>query len=296
MNNEQLRIFTRNFMTVYRVSFRSMGELYLYLKDEPEVNSQIFPEQKSISMDMRFAGLSYDWALEYCIGGYSGEYEVVTHMQRSLERYVPMKKRSFLNERSFAGSHPNVPAFVADSPKSMYRRKRSEEKKFCTVYFNLACPAKTTKSALLHRGALALSLVKMFESEGIGVDLKVFMSVYEFDEMFLFEISLKSPQELLNAKKCFYPLCSKEFIRRIVISVMESVPFRNKDWYPNYGMPVSILQMRNIFDIPKKDMIISTPDEMGIYGSNIYEDGANMFENMGLDGMIVERLRKAVEL
>ncbi|MBQ5312215.1 MAG: hypothetical protein ILP19_09300 [Oscillospiraceae bacterium] len=290
-----LRVYKQNYMTVYRVSFRSMGELYMYLKSEPPVNNYVFQKMSSISTDVSFGGVSYDWALEYCLGGYHGEYSVLLDMQKDLERYVPIKQYSYLWEHSFAGSHPNVPAFVADSPKAMYRRRRSDEKKFCTVYFNLACPVKTKTKEILHRGALTLSLVKLLEAEGMGVDLRVFMCVYDHDEMFLFEISLKSPQEKLNAKKAFYPLCSREFLRRIVIRVMESVPLRNRSWFPNYGMAVGAEQFRNMFGIPERDFVISTPGEMGITGGSIYRDGAEMFEKMGLDENIVIRLRKAGE-
>ena len=293
MSLADLNIYKKDLMKIYRVRFRNMSELYMYLKDQPEVNREVFKKQASISTDVSFAGLSYDWALEYCLGGYSNEYNIALEMQKSLERYVPIKHHSCLSEKSFAGSHPNVPAFVADSPKAMFRRKRSEEKKFCTVYFNLACPVKTTRKAILHRGALALSMIKLLEAEGIGVDLRVFMSVYEHDEIFLFDISLKSPQKLLNAKKCFYPLCSREFVRRIVIRVMESVPFREPSWYPNYGMSLSSIQFRRLFDIPDSEYLISTPEEMGISGERLFEDGANMFETMGLDDNIVMKLRKA---
>ena len=288
-----LRIYEQNYMRVYRVSFRSMGELYMYLKDEPPVNSNVFKSLSSINNDLSFAGVSYEWALEYCMGGYEGQYDVILKLQKSIERYVPIKQYSFQMEHSFAGSHPNVPAFVADSPKAMYRRKRSEEKKFCTVYFNLACPVMSTSKEILHRGVLTMSLVKLLESEGMGVDLRVFMCVHEHDEIFLFEISLKSPQETLNTKKAFYPLCSREFLRRIVIRAMESVPFRTKSWYPNYGMPVTVDWFKPFFRIPDRDLIVSTPGEMGIKGRNIFLDGAHMFEKMGLDKNIIIRLRKA---
>ena len=288
-----LRIYTEKMMKIYRISFKSQGELYMYLKGEPEVNRDVFPKQSSISTDVSFAGLAYEWAVEYLLGGYNGEYDIVLGMQRDLERYVPVRSNEYTTERSFAGSHPDVPAYIAGSPRSMYRRKRTAEKKFCRVWLNLACPVKTTRGAILNRGALTLSLVKLLESQGISVDLRVFMSVYEYDEVFLFEISLKSPQEQLNSKKCFYPLCSREFVRRLIIRVMESMPFGEKSWFPNYGMSLSSLQFREIFSIPQTDLVISTPDEMGIYGYNIYYDGASMFSAMGIDKSIVIKLREA---
>lgn len=283
------------FMKVYKVSFRSMSELYLYLSEAPPVNTKVFAKQHSIIGDSEFAGVPFEKALDYCLGGYEGDYNVVMKMQKELEKYVPVEVIARKAVKSVAGSRPNVPAFVAGSPKAMYRRERAKEKKFCTVYFNLAYPANTPHSAILNRGALALSLVKLLEAEGMGVNLKVFMSVYMRNEIFLFDISLKSPQELLNAKKCFYPLCSREFVRRIIFRVMESVPFECSEWYPNYGRALSDGQFRNIFGISQNDMVISAPGEMGVTGKNIFSDGAEMFRIMGIDDSIIIPLMKAGE-
>jgi len=291
----ETEISDHKYMKLYKVSFQSMTDLYMCLSEKPKVNEGVFLKQSSILGDARFAGEDYDKALEYCIGGYNGDYSIVMRLQKELEKYVPVRSRLRKKVRSLEGSHPNVPAFVAGSPKAMYRQERAKEKKFCTINFNLAYPVKTTKNAILNRGALALSLVRLLEAEGMGVNLKVFMSSMIRDELFLFEITLKSPQELLNAKKCFYPLCSREFVRRIVLRVMESVPFVSTEWYPNYGQPLTDEQFRNVFEISENDYIISSPDDMGAMGENIFADGAAMFEKMGIADNIVILLRKASE-
>lgn len=288
-------IFPHKFMKVYKVSFKSMSELYMYLSEEPAINNDIFYKQHSILGDRIFAGAPLEEAIEYCLGDFDENYHIFLKLQKKIEKCVPVMVRGRKMERSVAGSHPNVPAFVAGSPKAMYRRERAAEKKFCTVYFNLACPVQTTRSAILNRGALSLSLVKLLESNGIGVNFKVFMGVYIRNEMFLFDISLKTPQELLNGKKCFYPLCSREFVRRIIFRVMESVPFECSEWYPNYGKALSVEQFRNVFGISQEDMVISSPDEMGVAGENIYLDGAEMFRIMGIDDSITISLMKAGE-
>ena len=41
--------------------------------------------------DVTFAGLAYEWALEYLLGGYTGELDLVLDMQKKLERFVPVK-------------------------------------------------------------------------------------------------------------------------------------------------------------------------------------------------------------
>lgn len=292
---DNLRIYTRRLMKIYRISFGSPGELHMWLSGDPAVNREIFTRQHSIIGDEDFAGADYETALRYCLEGCGEHYGVVMELQRELEKYVPVQVCSRRKEKSFAGSHPNVPAFIAGSPKAMFRMERAVEKKFVNIYFNLACPVMTSPEAIINRGAAALSLVRLLEGRGMGVNFKVFMAVYSRGEIFLFEITCKPPQEQLNVKKCCYPLCSREFVRRIIFRVMESVPFENREWYPNYGEALTDSQFRSLFDISGNDMVISTPREMGVTGEDIFGDSERMLDSLGLYEY-VKILRKSAEL
>ncbi|MCM1579148.1 MAG: hypothetical protein NC078_10160 [Ruminococcus sp.] len=280
---DNLRIYGHRLMKIYRISFNSPGELHLWLEGEPAVNGKIFLRQHSFLGDESFAGADYETALRYCLGGYGEHYGAVMALQKELEKYVPVRVYRRKKERALAGSHPNVPAFIAGSPKAMFRMERAEQKKFVNIYFNLAYPVITPPKAIINRGAAALSLVRLLEGQGMGVNFKVFMAVYSRDEIFMFEITYKPPGELLNIKKCCYPLCSKEFVRRIVFRVMESVPFENPDWYPNYGEPLSDEQFRSIFGISDNDMVISSPWDMGVKGNDIFTDSRNLLDKLGLE-------------
>lgn len=291
---DKLRIYTHRLMKIYRVSFNSPGELHLWLSGDPPVNDRIFLRQHSILGDESFAGADYERALAYCLGGYGEHYGAVMELQRELEKYVPVKIYRRQRQKAFAGSHPNVPAFIAGSPKAMFKMERAEEKKFVNIYFNLACPLITPTGAIINRGAAAMSLVRLLEGQGMGVNFKVFMAVYSRNEIFMFEITYKPPREMLNVKKCCYPLCSKEFVRRIIFRVMESVPFENPRWYPNYGEPLTDEQFRSIFDISEDDMVISSPWEMGVSGKDIFTDSEHLLLKLGLDEY-VKVLRKAEE-
>lgn len=283
---EHLRTYSHKYMKIYRMSFNSPGELHMWLSGQPPVNKGVFLRQHSILGDEGFAGADYETALKYCLGGYSEHYGAVMELQRELEKYVPVKIYRRHRQKAFAGSHPNVPAFIADSPKAMFKMERAEEKKFVNIYFNLACPVITPPGAIINRGAAALSLVRVLEGQGMGVNFKVFMAVYSREEIFMFEIVYKSPMEMLSVKKCCYPLCSKEFVRRIIFRVMESVPFENAEWYPHYGEPLTDSQFRSIFGISDNDMVISSPWEMGVTGDNIFTDSRNLLMKLGLEKYI----------
>lgn len=273
-------------MKIYSASFKSLSDMHMFLCSEPKVNSNIFLRQHSILNRPEFPGDTYENAVDCLIGGYDGDYSIALKLQKELENTFSVKSEVRRHERSIAGSHPNVPAYVAGEPKTMFRLKRMPEKKFVSIWFNLAYPIQTTKQAVTNRGALTLSLIKLLEENGIGVDLHVFTSCYSHGELFNSEIRLKSPSELINGKKCFYPMCSVMFLRRVVLRVMESMDFEDKDWYPNYGRPLQEREFREIFKVPKNDIVISSPSRMGVFGEDIAVDSKRFFMNIDLDSYV----------
>ena len=281
-----LKVYPYKKMTVYNAAFNSLSDMQMYILSKPKVNDKIFLKQHSIIRRPDFPGDTFDNAVDYLIGGYTGNYDLTLKMQRELEKTVPVKNYRRRQVKAMAGSHPNVPAYVAGVPKTMYRLTRAREKKFVTIWFSLAYSAKTSEQAVTNRGALTLSLIKLLEENDIGVDLKVFSSCYSKDEVFNSEIRLKSPSEPINMKKCFYPMCSVLFLRRIVLRVMESMSFHEESWYPYYGQTLSEDQFRAIFNIPETDIVISSPLNMGIYGYDINDDSKHFFEKIDLDKYI----------
>ena len=281
-----LKVYPYKKMTVYNAAFNSLSDMQMYILSKPKVNDRVFIRQHSITSRPQFPEDTFDNAVDYLIGGYTGNYDLTLKMQKELEKTVPIKNYRRRQVKSMAGSHPNVPAYVAGVPKTMYKLSRAKEKKFITIWFSLAYSANTSEQEVTNRGALTLSLIKLMEEKDMGVDLKVFSSCYSKDEVFNSEIRLKLPSEPINMKKCFYPMCSVMFLRRIVLRVMESMSFHEKNWYPYYGKPLSEEQFRAIFNIPDSDIVISSPQQMGIKGRDINYDSEHFFKKIDLEKYI----------
>lgn len=281
-----LEVEKRNYISIYKIDFKSLSQLHLFLTSNPTVNTNIFYSQKSVDSSAQFAGEPLDVAIDYCVGGYEKDFSMFVKLKRDIDkvnvRHVPSRKV----RPSVVGSRPNVPAYVAGAPKSMYRMDRVREKKFVTVYMNLAYTGNTTEAQIRNRGILTLNLIKLLENNDYGVNLKVFETCTVGNEIFAASIGLKKPGELLNAKKCYYPLCGKEFLRRILSRVKESMPFKER-WHLSYGQLLSDSQTRNIMNIPKDAIVINSPDEMGIRGDNIYEDADTFWKMLNLSEEIV---------
>lgn len=274
-------------MHIIQTSFNNLSDLKDYLLQNPNVNSNVFLKQNSIICGEEIAGKPLSTAIEYCIGGYNKDIEIMRQLNKSLDKIVNRQTNHYRTIKSVTGSRPNVPNYIANNPKTMFKQIRQTNKKFINVLFNIACPNKTSENAILNRGALTLSLINLLEKQAYSVDFKVFMAAYCQNEVFYFTISLKRPSDVISLSKCFYPLCSKEFLRRIIFRVMESSPLKNKDWYPNYGVALTTEQTRTIFSIDKNDIVISSPDELGVAGYDILSDLNNFFKSLNINKEVV---------
>lgn len=262
-------------MMVYRMAFKSMTELEMYLKSDPPVNTKVFRQLMSERANSNFAGDNLTQALEYCHGGYQKNFDQFLHLKKMMD----IKDKTYSQNRrsitSVVGSRPNVPAFIAGAPKTMYRLERVKEKKFIEIYMNLAYSGHTTEEQIINRGILTLNLVNILEQNGIGVNLRVFEACYVDKEVFAAEVVIKRPDEMLNVGKCYFPLCGKEFNRRLMLRLKESMPFK-ADWGISYGLMLDEARTRKYMKIDKKKILIMSPADMGIIGKDIFAD-ANAF-------------------
>lgn len=280
-DDNQFTLVKHGKMKIFKTRFRSLSEVERYLSTNPPVNSRIFYRQKSIEAATTFAGEPLEQAIRYCLGGYETNFEKFMRIKKEIDRCNVKASHNRRSEPAVVGSRPNVPAFIAGAPKTMYRMEQSKEKKFIELYMDLTYDHSTKESQIVNRGILTLNLISLLEDHGISVNFKVFQCSYVADEVFYAEIDLKKPEERINIQKCYYPMCGKEFLRRVLVRIMESAPFRH-DWYMSYGRVMTEQQIRAVLDIPDDKIMILAPREMGIIGNNIYEDADAFLSRINL--------------
>lgn len=266
---------------LYKIIFRSLTELEVYLKSDPEVNKKIFRQQMSLRANENFAGEPLNRAIDFCHGGYQKNFDMFLRMKRLMDSANVAYSQNRKTIASVVGSRPNVPAFIAGAPKTMYRLERVKEKKFIDIYINLAYSGHTTEDQIINRGILTLNLVNLLESHGMGVNLRVFEACYVAKEVFAAEVVIKKPDEMLNTGKCYYPLCGKEFNRRLMLRLKESMPF-TADWGISYGLMLDEERTRKYLGIDKNKILIMAPGDMGILGKDIYADADRFIKKLNL--------------
>ncbi len=270
---------------IYRIDFYSLTELELYLSQDPKVNDEVFPVRKSITMPEKFAGAPLDKAIQFCHGGYDEGFPLFLRLKRDIEQANVKISNLRRSVPSVVGSRPHVPNFIAGTPKTMFRLDRVKEQKFVDIYINLAYSGMTTETQILNRGILTLNLISLFEQNNMAVNLHAFEASSLYEEIFIADIRLKKPGEVLNVGKCYYPLCGREFIRRLLARVKESMPFREK-WGMGYGMVLPEQLVRKCMDIGEDKILIRSPREIGLIGENIYKDADIFFEDLKLSDRI----------
>jgi len=150
----------------YEAEFKSLIELYNFLKTNPKRNENIFRELTSIaSLDSNniFYEMEYDEAIECLLGSYDRNIDKLLELKKNLSStiYFPSMRRNVV--KSFTGSRICTNSFITNNPKRYYKLERALEKKFITIHVNLGYSNITPTNAVLNRGALIYNLVNMLE-------------------------------------------------------------------------------------------------------------------------------------
>lgn len=280
-----LKITQKGRLCFYNMYFDSISAVELFLKTNPPRNTEIFLTNKSETAGEEFAGPPLEDAIRYCVGGYDENYVQFMELSQQLQSVNRAQGEGRIVEPAFVGHRPNVPAYIADAPKCMYRIRRYAEKKAINVFMQVTYDKDTTEEQILHRGILALNLIRLLEMNGYIVQFRLFETSMVYNEAFICEVVLKRQSEKLEPRKCFYPMCGKGFVRRVLLRIKESVPFK-ENWHLSYGNVADEKSTRNMLNIGENDIYIGTPKEMGIKGKDMFEDANVFLEKLGLDDEI----------
>ena len=277
----------------YEANFQSLSQLQLFLKKNPKINTKVFSSQSSKSNDCQFHGEPLKKAIEYLLSNYNEDYEKFLSLKNEITNALDIKvpRRKYI--KSQVGSRVHMANFVANKPKYMLRLEPQKTAKFITIYFNSAYPCYNSEEQIKTRGILTLNLIKILEMNHYHVNLNTFSIAKENKEMVYIKINLKNPEEILDEKKCYFPFCAREFERRCIFRVQESLAVKEDGWGYGYGECLDTKEIKELLDLKEKDIIISNPTELGISGYNIYQDTDNFFSKIHLDESIkVKKLSK----
>ena len=289
----KLSIEEKNGKTIYNVKFDNLADLYYYLKSDPMVNSAIFDEQASLKEGSDFAGDSLKKSVEYIVGGYNrGFNNFLIASERMQAATIDVSDNRSLR-RGLYGGIPLAPLVAAEVPECMLKYDRNKEGAVRNMYFSLSYPHYVEQDEIFNRGLATLYIVDALEKKGDIVNFVARETAICADEVVNIEVVLKKPTDMmLDIKKCYFPLVGREFLRRLLFRVKESLPFK-ENWSWGYGRTLEEEPLRRFFNLKDSDYVISTPNEIGISGGDIYRDTARLIENLNLeDEFDVPKIKK----
>ena len=289
----KLNIEQKGRYRIYNVFFDDLTDLYYYLKSNPKVNSDIFRKLESVENDHDFAGDSYEKSIEYIVNGYPHNFNnFLTACERMQSSTLdPTDNREL--RRGLYGGIPLAPLVASEVPDCMLRYDRNKESVTRNMYFSLGYPCFNTQREIFNRGLSTLYVVDALEKKGDVVNFIARETSKEYNEIVNIEIVLKKPTDvMLDIKKCYYPIAGREFLRRLLFRVLETLPVQN-GWNCGYGTQLEEDELRKMFNLKNTDYVISTPNEIGIHGKDIYNDTAKLINNLNLNEEFdVEKIKK----
>ena len=185
------------------------------------------------------------------------------------------------------GSSVNVARYLFGIPNNMRSKEPVYSRPTINIYYQIAYDSMTEIEQIKNRGILTLALINYLENiKNYKVNLNFFELAHNSNEIIYIIINLKKDIEKLKIKKCYFPIVHPSFLRRLIFRSMEIIPDLEYNWSSNgYGHPMNyefakmFLEYENKLNRTKeeieKSIYISTPEELGIYGSNINEDIEN---------------------
>lgn len=167
--------------------------------------------------------------------------------------------------RDVAGFRPNVGAFLAGKPKSMYRRTRVNiPKPVVTIYYCANLPWYVSPTQATEASANLLSAILQIEAnKGVKINLYSAWACYKtsnFDsprnELIGVAVKIKDSNQPFNLMRVAYPIIHPDFTRRQCWRYLETCGVKNTPGF-SYGLCANATQSRKIFDSYKFDKLLT---------------------------------------
>ena len=275
--------------TIYKARFNTLHSLYTYLTSNPKINSDIFEIIDSDEQDSCFAGRSFNETLDSLVnldGLDNFEIDDILRLKNNLIKAKSIKTQKYKTVKTVAGGRVNVPAYCAGAPLVYEETHKVSQPKFIKIYVTLSYDKNTTDKQIQNRAIIIANIIKALEHSGYIVDLNSVMLSKVEDEIAYIIVQIKKYNESLNISSFYKTQCNKEFLRRILFRVLETMDFQRRGWGWSYGISCKEEMIRELLDLQKGDILIQEPIKLNIKGDDLMEDFTSVIETLGLQDII----------
>ena len=274
--------------TVYRFVFKSLSDLYNYLKGNPEINTEAYGDVDqiaSVKNDYSFAGIPYDEAVEQLINYYDPKYKEFLALITKTKFKNTRKGASFKAANSVSGGIIRPQAIALGDPH-IYRTTRIvKSDAIVNIYIEMSYPSGTNKSQVYHNAVILTNIIHALEKQGYQIDINAFSLGEMRNELFDMILNIKHNNSGVNYQALYRTMCNVEFLRRIIFRVMETSDVKTW-WRKKYGYNVSERFARNYYKMKPTDLYFDAPGELGVYGYDIGDDFERVIDHFQLNNII----------
>ena len=274
---------------LYRASFDSIYELYKFLKSDPEVNKMVFSKelssQKKTNGTSRNSGitygLSYDETLENLVKEDDRNIDLFLELSSAYDNAKRAESEEYKTVYKTSGGRLNNVLYTIGAPRCYEVKQKVIEPKFITVHVNLLITGLTTDKQIYNRAFILLNILSALEKYGYSIDLDTFVETKADNEIIQIFINLKDYRGQLNISDLIKLTFNKDFFRRIIFRVIESLPLKSEKWAQYYGSPSNAL-----INTEEEDLYFKDPISMNIKGEDLYEDFITVIDSLKLSDII----------
>ena len=121
---------------------------------------------------------------------------------------------------------------------------------------------------------------------GYKVDLNTFHICKTGNEIIYIDVQIKNENTNLTTSSLYNSLCKFEFLRRILLRVLETCNVKNTNWGITYGDICDEEFVKKALMFEKNDIYFGEPKQLGIKGTSLLDDFNNLNNNVKLDKFI----------
>lgn len=219
-------------------NFKSLIELGRYLR-----NAAILSGESSTREDDKFFPMTYDQTLEILNKGGAWPEGAKALQQVTIPAFYVMRELdTMVLESMTQGFAPNVGAYLANLPDSMFSIEKQEQRRpVLRLEVGATVSCLVDPESVLNRGRAILSIIKVLEAKGVSVELTAYTSHFSKNGKRGMRASymIKQASASLNVAALAFVLCNASFMRRASFRLLECCPTNHHLTGQSYGYSYS---------------------------------------------------------
>lgn len=273
---------------VYGYKFKGLGQLYNFLKSNPNINTDVFGPKEYVSSldpDCEFYGIPYDEALEQIVNYHDPQYREFLNISRKVVTRNLNKHSMFKSVNSVAGGIIRPQAIATGDPNIYKTTNIVKQKNEISINVFLGYNSGTSETQVLHRAIILTNIISALEKQGYYVKVNAFEVCIEGSEIIMFKVGIKGTNTGINYQVLYRSLCYVEFFRRLGFRLIECADVKGS-WRAGYGAPASRSFCSDLLKLKKDDLFFVQPSDMDIFGYDIGDDFESAVYHLNLQNNI----------